>query len=34
MMKLYWDVFNKHDATLIEINPMSEAANGNGQTYI
>ncbi|KAK3094816.1 hypothetical protein FSP39_006576 [Pinctada imbricata] len=28
IMKLYWDVFNKYDATLIEINPMSEAASG------
>ncbi|XP_071084432.1 succinate--CoA ligase [ADP-forming] subunit beta, mitochondrial-like [Haliotis cracherodii] len=28
MMKLYNDIFLKYDATLVEINPMSEDANG------
>ncbi|CAG2224471.1 LSC2 [Mytilus edulis] len=28
MMKMYYDVFLKYDATLIEINPMTEGATG------
>lgn len=29
-MRLYHDIFIKHDATLIEINPMSESNDGTG----
>lgn len=31
MMKMYYDVFLKYDATLIEINPMTEGATGQGR---
>ena len=33
-MKLYHDVFLKYDATLIEINPMSESNDGAGGYFL
>lgn len=29
-LRLYHDIFIKHDATMIEINPMSESNDGTG----
>ncbi|XP_021344200.1 succinate--CoA ligase [ADP-forming] subunit beta, mitochondrial-like [Mizuhopecten yessoensis] len=31
IVKLYNDIFLKYDSTLVEINPMSEDASGNGK---
>lgn len=33
-MKLYHDVFLKYDATMIEINPMSESNDGAGGYFL
>lgn len=33
-MKLYHDVFLKYDATMIEINPMSESNDGAGEYFL